>query len=106
MNEDKDTTAKAETNEQLAKRETERERDFRDRWRVGMHVLYKRPDGPHAGEDRPAVITRVNVSNCNLNVFLDGPNDSNTYDPAKSPTCEWRGSIEPGEEPNTFREVF
>lgn len=68
---------------------------FRAKWRVGMHVLYRRPEGPHAGEERPAVIVRVNPSTCNLLVSLDGPNDSTTFDPLKAPTTEWRGSISP-----------
>lgn len=82
------------------------EQSFRTNWRVGMRVLYRRPDGPHAGEERPAVITRVNPSTCNLLVMLDGPNDSNTFDPKTSPTTEWRGSIYPSEDAdawNTFR---
>jgi hypothetical protein len=92
--------------------EATEDQDQPPRLRVGLLVLYTYPEGPHAGEERPAIITRVsgtfadypNHVRCNLSVLLDGPNDSNTYDPKSSPMVEWRGSIAPGEGPNTFRE--
>lgn len=43
---------------------------------IGRVVHYVQPNGPHAGEIRPAIITRVLPDDqVNLQVMLDGPND-------------------------------
>ena len=47
---------------------------------LGRMVHYVLPDGPNAGEHRPAVIVRVWGSDAvNLQVFMDGGNDGAPY---------------------------
>ncbi len=67
----------------------------------GRIVNFVIPDGPLAGEIRPAMIVRVwDNELCNLHVFSDGPNDHET-------TCihgNWVGSVNHSEkrEPRTW----
>lgn len=43
---------------------------------IGRIVGFVQPNGPHAGETRAAIITRVLPDErVNLQVMLDGPND-------------------------------
>lgn len=47
---------------------------------IGDVVLYVLPDGPHAGESRPAFVVQVwSAGYVNLQVFIDGTNDDPHY---------------------------
>lgn len=67
----------------------------------GRIVHYVLPEGPHAGEHRPAIIVKVwnhTTGYVNLKVFLDGSND----DPAgrtQPHWQEWQTSVLYSEEP-------
>lgn len=55
----------------------------------GRIVRYVLPDGPHAGDARPAMVVRVWSPTCvNLQVFLDGVNDFEG-DPDVAPNLRW-----------------
>lgn len=58
---------------------------------VGRIVRYRLPhDMDRAGEERPAIITRVVAGlKVNLVVFLDGPNDGGPVAPA-----QWVGTVD------------
>jgi hypothetical protein len=52
---------------------------------IGRIVLYTLTNGPHSGEDRPAMVTKVlEHGQLHLNVFTLGVDDGATY--SKSPT--------------------
>lgn len=62
----------------------------------GRIVHYVLPDGPHAGEHRPAIVVKVWSGNyVNLVVFMDGTNDGPEY----SGCIRWATSIEHSAEP-------
>lgn len=61
---------------------------------IGDIVLYVLPDGPHAGEDRPAFVVQIwSGGYVNLQVFIDGTNDYPDYNGSV-----WATSIEHDEE--------
>jgi len=71
----------------------------------GRVVHYVLPDGPHAGEHRPAIVVKVwrqgdgsppSNGYSNLMVFLDGSNDTPT---GVAHPMLWATSIEFSEEP-------
>jgi hypothetical protein len=58
----------------------------------GCMVHYVMPDGPRAGEVRPAMVIRgLPNAAANLQIFLDGPNDA----PGSHvmPTSVWMGTV-------------
>ena len=57
----------------------------------GRIVHYVLPDGPHAGEHRPAIVVKVWTGGyINLVVFMDGTNDG----PGRGGCVEWATSIQ------------
>jgi hypothetical protein len=55
----------------------------------GRIVHYVLPDGPHAGEHRPAIVVRVwSEVGVNLQVFMDGANDR-----VSGPGVVWATSV-------------
>lgn len=70
----------------------------------GRIVHYVLPDGPYAGEHRPAIIVRVwnhSTGYCNLTLFPDWQNDGYQHG------VEWKTSIDYSAEPkpNTWHFV-
>lgn len=72
----------------------------------GRIVHFVLPDGPHAGEHRPAIVVRVwrkgdgtppDNGYSNLLVFLDGSNDAGASGEARP--LLWATSIEYSEDP-------
>lgn len=62
----------------------------------GRIVHYVLPDGPHAGEHRPAIVVKIwSGSYVNLVVFVDGTNDG----PQFGGCILWATSIEHSPEP-------
>lgn len=78
---------------------------------IGRVVHFVIPEGPHAGEHRPAIIVQIwTGSYVNLHVFFDGTNDgpihgqpwqtSVQFDPSETPmvrTWHWPEHIPPKE---------
>ena len=74
----------------------------------GRIVHYVLPDGPHAGEHRPAIIVKVWRQGdgsppangySNLLVFLDGANDGPAGSADAGSVLHWATSIEYSEDP-------
>lgn len=68
----------------------------------GRIVHYVLPDGPHAGEHRPAIIVKIwdrHRGYANLQVFIDGGNDIAWPISEHIPGTQWATSVEFSEEP-------
>lgn len=66
---------------------------------IGRIVHYVMPSGPCAGEVRPAIVVRALPEHrCNLQVFLDGGNDSSLYDHRGADALAWKGTVSHGTE--------
>lgn len=73
---------------------------------VGRIVLYRLEFGPHAGEDRPAMVVANRDGRVNLSVFLDGPNDAESPPPNYPHVylvVMWRGTVPYGRERGHWR---
>ncbi|MEA2722608.1 MAG: hypothetical protein QOH59_379 [Gemmatimonadales bacterium] len=65
----------------MAKEKAESTQTGRPLPSIGRQVHYVLPDGPHAGEHRPATIVRVwSGTMVNLQVLSDGSNDGQGYE--------------------------
>lgn len=72
--------------------------------RVGEIVLFRMAAGPREGEQRPAIVVRVNPGGTlNLHVIRDGGNDDDSYDSRTSPVACWRGTVPEGDTPGTWQ---
>jgi hypothetical protein len=71
---------------------------------LGRIVHYVLPEGPHAGDHRPAIVVRVWGDTCvNLQVFTDGDNDFNDSDPTQNVLWVTSATLDPeGKAPRSW----